>query len=270
MPVTADSSLTADSGCWTADGRIICISAEVAEPIGIPVTASTTLYTADNTTWPTAAGGVVGGASDSLDAVAVAGGAVIAADAIEAAAALDTFDAAVIADTTVDNVDAVIVFATAVAEAADALDQLDAVAVPAGVLLADVAEAAGALDALDATVEAVEVPVDGGGAYYPPLQRPFPVVGRGYGILPRLEGEAHGVVGAVAKGAAQLLVRANAIGACGQAGHAAVTLKGMTVGGKGAVGARGVGSGVIMKFSGSATGQLDEDEAAVIAFLLAA
>jgi len=46
-----------------------------------------------------------------------------------------------------------------------------------------------------------------------------------------------------------LLVRAVAIGACGT---------------------RGSGDGMIVKFSGSATGQHDDDEAAVIAFLLAA
>ena len=33
-----------------------------------------------------------------------------------------------------------------------------------------------------------------GGAYRPPL-RPLPVVGVGYGVLPQLEGEAHGTVG---------------------------------------------------------------------------
>jgi len=203
MPVTADSSLTADSGCWTADGRIICIPADVVE-------AAT--------------------ASDLADAVSI-----VSADAIEAATALDNTDAAI----------------------------------GAQVLFGTVDETAEALDQLDATVEAASVPIDGGGAYYPPLQRPFPVVGRGYGILPRLEGEAHGVVGAVGKSAAQLVVRAAAVGACGQAGTAAVTL-GLAVAGKGAVGVRGKGEGVIMKFSGSATGHHDDDEAAVIAFLLAA
>jgi hypothetical protein len=205
MPVTADSTLwTADTHCVTADGRIICIPADVVEP-------------------------------------AIAS----------------------------DNFDAVADVAAAVAEAATALDNTEA-AVGAQVLFGTVDEPATALDQLDATVEAATVPIDGGGAYYPPQQRPFPVVGRGYGILPRLEGEAHGVVGAVAKGAAQLVVHAAAVGACGQAGNAAVTLKGLAVVAKGAVGARGAGLGTIMKFSGSATGHHDDDEAAVIAFLLAA
>jgi hypothetical protein len=249
--VTADSAVwTADTTCFTADGRIICIPAIVAEAAG---------------------------AVETFDADVVAGGAVIDADLAEAADAADIADAvsSVSADAieptnALDDLDAVTDVAAAVVEATDALDDLDAIAVPAGVILADVAEAAAALDQINATVDAVEVPVDGGGAYYPPLQRPFPVVGRGYGVLPRLWGEAHGTVGAVAKGAAQLVVRADAVGACGQAGTAAVTLKGLTVAGKGAVGARGAGSGTIMKFSGSATGQHDDDEAAVIAFLLAA
>jgi hypothetical protein len=168
-----------------------------------------------------------------------------------------------------DILDAVTVAAAAIVEAATALDDTDA-AIGANVLFGTVDELASALDQLDAAVEAATVPIDGGGAYYPPRQRPFPVVGRGYGILPQLEGEAHGVVGAVAKGAAQLVVRADAVGACGQAGNATVVLKGLTVESHGAVGARGRGEGVIVKFSGSATGHHDDDEAAVIAFLLAA
>jgi hypothetical protein len=247
--VTADSSLTADSGCWTADGRIICIPADVVEAAS---------------------------ALESFDALVIAGGAVIDADLAEAADAADIADAvsSVSADAiepanALDDLDAVTDVAADAIEAADALDELDAVAVPAGVILADVVEATTALDQIDATVDAVEVPVDGGGAYYPPQQRPFPVVGRGYGILPPLWGEAHGVVGAVAKGAARLVVRAAAVGASGQAGNAVVTLS-LAVAGKGAIGARGNGSGTIVKFSGSATGRIDDDEAAVIAFLLAA
>jgi len=201
--VTADSSLTADSGCWTADGRIICIPADVVEA-------------AD--------------ASDTPDAVSS-----VSADAIEAATALDETDAAV----------------------------------GANVLFGTVDEAVTALDQLDGTVEAATVPIDGGGAYYPPQPRPFPVVGRGYGILPQIEGEAHGVVGAVGKSAAQFVIHATAVGACGQAGNAAVTLS-LAVAGKGVVGTRGNGQGTIMKFSGSATGHHDDDEAAVIAILLAA
>jgi hypothetical protein len=194
MPVTADSTLwTADTICVTADGRIICIAADVAE----------------------------------------------------AANALDIFDATAIADTTVDNVDAVVV------------------------ALADLAEAANALDQLDADVVSVEVPVApvGGRAH---RRRPLPVYGIGYGILPPLWGEAHGTVGVVGQSAAQLIVRAAAVGACGQAGNAAAVLKTLSVAGNGAVGTRGTGSGMIVKFSGTATGQQNDDEAAVIAFLLAA
>jgi hypothetical protein len=255
MPVTADSTpWTADTTYVTADGRIIRIDAYVAEP-NISVSADTTLYTADNTTWPTADGGTIAvGGTDALDAVRVAGGAVIAADVVEAAEAAEAADA-------VGSV-----FVNAI-EPAAALDQLDA-AVGGNVFFADVVEAAGALDSLDAAVvpEIVAVP---GGAHYP-RRRPLPVVGRGHGILPRLWGEAHGVVGVVAKGAAQLLVHATAVGASVQVGAAAATIKGLSVAGKGAVGVRGAGEGMIVKFSGTATGQHDDDEAAVIAFLLAA
>ena len=127
----------------------------------------------------------------------------------------------------------------------------------------------GADDVIDATVIAgeIEIPV-GGGRYYP--LRPLPVYGIGYGVLPELEGEAHGVVGVAGKSAAQLLVRADALGACGQAGNATVVLKGLSVAGNGAIGTRGVGEGMIVKFNGTATGRHDDDEAAVIAFLLAA
>jgi hypothetical protein len=276
--VTADSTLwNADTTCVTADGRVICIDAYVAEP-AIPVNADTTRYTADNTIWPTADGGTIAvGATDTLDAVRVAGGAVISADVVEAAAAVDQPDAissvsanAIEAANALDVLDAVTDVAAAAVEAATAIDELDAVAVPAGVVLADVAEAAAALDQLDATVESVELPaVVPSGAHYP-RRRPLPVYGIGYGVLPRLGGEAHGVVGAVAKGAAELLVHATVVGAIGQAGAAAATIKGLSVAGKGAVGARGAGEGTIMKFSGSATGHHDDDEAAVIAFLLAA
>jgi hypothetical protein len=133
--VTADSTLwTADTICVTADGRVICIDADVVEPVRISITADTSLYTADNTTWPTADGGA-GGATDNFDAVVEVAGAVI------------------------------------VVEAADALDQLDA------------------------DVEAAAAVIGGGGARYYPPPRPAPVVGVGYGVLPELEGEAHGVVG---------------------------------------------------------------------------
>ena len=107
------------------------ITAELFEPVSPVVTADSTAYTADNTTWPTADGGLLTGAVDTLDGIAG--------------------------------------------------------------ILADVVEAANAADVLDAEVIAAHVPV-AGGAYYPP-RRPSPVIGYGYGVLPQLEGEGHGVVG---------------------------------------------------------------------------
>ena len=216
-------------------------------------------------------------ALDAFDADVVAGGAVVAADVLEAAAASDLADAvsvvaadAIEAATALDGFEAVAVFAVAVDEPASALDEVVA-AVGAQVLFGTVDEAAVAVDQLDAAVvgEAVSVP-GGGGVGVDLPRRPFPVVGYGFGILPQLEGEAHGVVGAVGKSAAQFVVRAEAVGACGQAGNAAVVLKGLSVAGKGAIGTRGAGAGMIVKFSGTATGRHDDDEAAVIAILLAA
>ena len=131
-------------------------------------------------------------------------------------------------------------------------------------------EAAAAVDALDAAVEAaaVIVPVPGGAHY--PRRRLLPVIGVGYGILPQLEGEAHGVVGAVGAGAGTLpgLV-GEAAGSVGVTGRSAAQLF-VRARATGAGGTRGAGEGAILKFSGTATGACDDDEAAVLAFLLAA
>jgi hypothetical protein len=149
----------------------------------------------------------------------------------------------------------------------------------------------GASDVLDATVIAgeIEIPI-GGGGYYPPL-RPFPVVGVGFGILPEIRGEAFGAVvvagvgvgtlpslvgeaagtaGVAGRSAARLVVRAAAIGTRGQVGAAVAVLNGLSIESAGVVGTRGLGSGVIMKFKATAIGRHDDDEAAVMAFLLAA
>jgi hypothetical protein len=232
MTVTVDSTAhTADATWPSADGYLPAniIQAGLSEPVGGHVTADTTAYTADNTTWPTADGGILGGAEDVLDAI------VIAADA------------------------------------------------------AILVEAAAAADVLDATVEAAEAPVYGGARHYPP--KPFPVIGVGFGILPELEGEAHGVVivagtgagtlpgltgqargtvGVAGRSAAQLVLRAAAVGKSGQAGAAVAVLKGLSVAGAGVVGTRGTGAGMIIKFEAAAVGRHDDDEAAMMAFLLAA
>ena len=275
--VTVDTAFyTADNTTWpTADGGVsgasdsldaevavigAVISAAVFEAVGASVTVDTAFYTADNATWPTADGGV-SGASDSLDAEVAVIGAVISAAVFEAVGASVTVDTAFY---TADNA----TWPTADGGVSGASDSLDAIVQVAGAAI--LVEVATALDLLDATVEAAEVPVViGGGARYP-RRRPLPVYGVGYGILPQLWGEAHGVVGVAGQSAAQLFVRAAAVGACGQAGNAAAVLKRLAVAGKGAVGTRGSGEGMIVKFSGSATGQHDDDEAAVIAFLLAA
>jgi len=210
MSVTADSTLwTADTHCVTADGRIVCIEADVHE----------------------------------------------------AAPALDQTDAAIGAHVLFGDMD----------EPGAALDQLDADVEVAGgaVIPVDVVEAAAALDQLDADVfpEIVAVP---GGAYYP-RRRLLPVIGVGYGILPQLEGEAHGVVGVVGAGVGTLPgLLGEAAGSAGVVGRSAAQLGLIRAMATGAGGTRGAGEGTIVKFSGSATGRHDDDEAAVIAFLLAA
>jgi hypothetical protein len=212
MTVTVDSTAHLADATWpSADGHLPTniIQAEIVEPVGGQVTADTVRYTADNTIYPTADGGVLPGASDVLDATVIAG--------------------------------------------------------------------------------EIEIPVGGGGYY--PRPKPFPVEGVGFGILPEVRGEAFGVVvvagvgvgalpdlngeatgtvGAVGRSAARLIVRAASIGIRGQAGTANAVLNGLSIASTGAVGAHGSGSGVIMKFKATAIGRHDDDEAAVMAFLLAA
>jgi len=142
-----------------------------------------------------------------------------------------------------------------------------------------------------AGAEVVEPPIviSVGGTYRP--QFPLPVEGVGYAILPQLEGEAIGLVvgvgsgagnlprptgagtgtvGVAGRSAARLAIKAAALGDRGQVGAADVVLKGLSVAGAGVAGARGSGAGVVRGLSGEATGRHDDDEATVIAFLLAA
>lgn len=210
--VTADNThYTADETQWpTADGGLLYNLVWVIEPVGQIVTADTTNYSADNTNWPTADGGILDGAQDYFDAEVVS--------------------------------------------------------------------------------EAL--PGEPGGGIPPLLLRPRPVVGYGYGVLPQLEGEGRGVVtvagagagelprlggsaegsvGVAGRSAAQLvLLRAAAIGDCGQVGRADAVFKGLAASSRGTAAVRGAGAGVIKTFEGAAIGRHDDDEAAVMAFLLAA
>jgi hypothetical protein len=146
----------------------------------------------------------------------------------------------------------------------------------------------GAREITDAEVISAEVPIYGGG-YYRPL-KPYPVVGHGYGVLPELEGEAIGVVAAIGAGASELpQIGGEAAGASGVAGHGAAQIpihaeavgqRGVTgaldaalaiaAAGNGAAAAYGSASGTIVQLKGAATGRHDDDEAAIITFLLAA
>jgi hypothetical protein len=242
--VNADSvAYNADNTSWpTADGGLLdasetldaltnIISAEVYEPIHPGPGADTTAYTADNATWPTADGGIIEGATETTDA-----------------------------------------------------------AVNANILFGDIYEYVAASDELDAELIAAIIAEPGGG-YYPIPRRPAAVVGHGYGILSELDGEALGAIGVVGQGfgalprlsgsaagavgvagrsAGQIAVHAAIIGRHGQIGRAFGALKGLSIASDGVAGTRGQASGIITKLAGSAIGRHDDDEAAIMSFLLAA
>jgi hypothetical protein len=200
------------------------------EPVSAVVTADTTAYAADNTIWPTVDGGLLEGATDQLDAILVA-----------------------------------------ISEAL-------------------IAESANAVDILDAEIISVPVVVGVGGGRRPEL-RPLPVEGVGFGVLPQLEGEAFGAVivdgagvgrfaelegeatgaiGVAGNSAAQLSIRAAAIGNSGQAGAALAIFKSLSIASDGAIGTHGSGLGMMPRIDGAGIGQHDDDEAAMVTFLLAA
>jgi hypothetical protein len=204
----SNTDYSADETQWpSADGGLLANLVEVIEPVSSVVTADTTAYSADNTNWPTADGGELTGATDYTDAEVIP--------------------------------------ATAV----------------------------------------------GGGGYYPPArQRPHPIEGYGYGALPPLEGDAIGFVAAVGAGRGQfpqlrggatgtvgvagrsvgrLVLRATASGVRGQTGVADAVVKRLSGTSSGAVAVRGAGRGIV-RFTATAVGRQGDDEAAMIAFLLAA
>src|SRR5262245_15640231 len=99
-------------------------------------------------------------------------------------------------DTTAITADATSPTADTISYSVD--DSFDGITGILGVLV----EPADAADVLDAEIIAAELPVTGGGWVRPP--RPFPVEGYGFGVLPELEGEAHGVVAVVGAGLGEL------------------------------------------------------------------
>lgn len=129
---------------------------------------------------------------------------------------------------------------------------------------ADTAEVTGAV------AGEVAPPVFVGGGYWRQPQRwPVAVEGVGYGILPQLEGEAHGLVVAVGAGVATPPGLAGiAVATVGIAGRSAARLA-LKAAARGDRGHAGAGAGVIT-LKGAAVGRHDDDEAAMIALLLAA
>ncbi len=113
-----------------------------------------------------------------------------------------------------------------------------------------------------------EAPVFGGGGGIARRERPHPVEGIGYGILPPLTGEAFGVVGIVGAGSAQLPgIKGLGTGAAGVEGRsiAQLTVKAVAVGDRGNAG-RAVGRIAAIKAAGIA--HHDDDEAVALSFLL--
>jgi hypothetical protein len=198
-------------------------------------------------------------AVEAADIAAVVGG-VVAAGTLSAIEATDVAE-----------------FAGAVVDAGSVFGTL------AATEAADTAALAG-----EVTGEVAQPPAYGGGRL--PKPRPAPVEGIGYGILPALEGEAHGVVVAVSAGAAvlrslageaagaagargqgktRLTVKAAASGVRGAKGAAVAVLGLDGVAGAGSIGVSGKGFGAIGGLGAVATGRQDDDDAAV-AWLLAA
>ena len=186
---------------------------DVFEPIHPGWTADATAITADTVAY-TADGGPLIPATEVNDAVVNAN--FVSAEVVEPVGSVWTADsAAVTADSVIytadggplegarDATDAAIVAVSAeLAETANALDDLDAIVIAASAAI--VAEAASASDILDATVipAIIQVPI---GGYVGP-RRPRWVVGYGYGVLPRLTGEAHGWVGPEGRAEATLQI----------------------------------------------------------------
>jgi hypothetical protein len=163
---------------------------DIYEPARPSIHADSLAYTADNTTWPTADGGLLT-ASDALDGLTN----VVTAEVYEPVhpgPGADTVDYTADNETWPTADGGLLVGAT---------DVLDSLVVPAGASIVD--EPASAADTLDAEVIRA---VAGGGYYRPPRQRPHPVVGYGDGELPRVTGEAYGTVGEPADSDLELLM----------------------------------------------------------------
>jgi len=136
----------------------------------------------------------------------------------------------------------------------------------------NVTEANDTISALATVAGEVEPPVFAGGGGYAEPPRPYPVEGVGYGILPPIEGEAHGVVSVGSAGVGLgLLPRfaGQATAAIGAAGSSRAQLE-IRAAASGQAGAQARGFGMIMKLEGAAVGRQTDDDAAAVTFLLAA
>ena len=130
---------------------------------------------------------------------------------------------------------------------------------------------AGAREVIDADIipAVIEVPA-GGVAPYRPLRKPFLIVGYGYGVLPALDGEAIGTIGIAGRSLGSIAKLSSiAAGVHGAAGAATASLD-LSMISKGAIGVRGSAKDSLLKLNASAVGRYDDDEAALMTFLIAA
>jgi hypothetical protein len=141
-------------------------------------------------------------------------------------------------------------------------------------------------------VEDISPPVEQTGGFYAQIRRRFEIVGAGYGILPKLEGEASGIVAIVGRGFDKLArIKADAIVALVATGKSAANLRpvcGIAIGHRGQIGAadallenlsvastgiasvRGSALGKITCLKATATGCFDDHGLAAMTFFWAA
>jgi hypothetical protein len=155
--------------------------ADIVEPVRPGVSTDTLAYSADESQWPDASGGLLTGAEDIEGLTNV-----VQAEIYE------PVHPGPGADTTLYSADET-VWPTADGGIIEGATETVDASVNAEVLFGSIYEYPIATDDLDAEVVAAEMPIGGGHYPWPRRRRPA-VVGSGYGVLPRLQGEAHGVV----------------------------------------------------------------------------
>lgn len=224
-------------------------------------------------------------AAEAADVAAIAGlvgrnGVLAATEAGDTFAAAGTVTAAAISGTLAATESAdefaaagTVAFANQRVGALAAVEDADRAAIAGIVVLQDVIGTLAATEAPDVAAftdaEVVAPPIFiGGGGFVAPM-RPHLVEGECFGILPRIEGEAHGIVANLATARGTLPSLAGELaGSIGTAGHSRWRLVvGATGGGHG--GATGAAVAVLKGLSAAGKVDTTDDKAAAMTFLLA-